>query len=551
MFIDSRKLTHNQIVDADVCIVGSGPAGLAIAREFNGTTTRIAILEAGEFTFNEETASLADGEVIGDPFSPLRDMRVRQFGGMSNVWNIDLHTGGIGVRYVPMDPIDFEKREWVPNSGWPIVYEDVVPYYHRAHKFCQLGDFNYSSEYWESANQKRTRFQNDDIVSGIFKFGPSDIYFAQYRREMENSPNVSVYLHANATRVDANEDASSVNQIQVACLNGVNFTVKAQSFILAAGAMENARLLLASNNREPNGLGNQHDVVGRYFMDHPLVDFGVLLPFNRSIIGAMGLYDKKRVNNETVMGRYAIAESTLRREQLLNISALVYPRDRRFRSEGNQSAKKLFSSLKHGALPANSLRHLTNVATQSPLIFGNWYHHTLRKEVLKPNLAQGAWSLGEDIHRYVKFEVLTQTEQTPHQDNRVVLSKQRDQLGVPRMKLINYWREPDILSIRKAQQLFADAFEKSRVGKLIIDDLPRPSAMMSTHHNMGTTRMHADSRQGVVDANSKVHGLSNLFVAGSSIFTTGGYANPTLTIVALSIRLADYIKSSLHSATLS
>ncbi|MEJ1240025.1 GMC family oxidoreductase [Chryseolinea sp. T2] len=545
MFIDSRALSQNQIVETDICIVGSGPAGLAIAHQLNGSGIRVAILEAGDFKTSEEAAALTDGEVVGDPFSPLRDMRIRQFGGMSNVWNIILHQNAIGVRYVPLDPIDFEKRDWVPNSGWPIGYNDLLPFYHRAHKFCQLGDFNYTTEQWDSDGQGATRFQNDDIVSRMFKFGPSDIYFNQYRDEMAASSNVSVYLNANATLIDANEGANAVNNIRVSCLNGNKFEVRAKSFVLAAGALENSRLLLASNNRQASGLGNRHDVVGRYFMDHPLVDFGMLFPFNRSVIASMGLYDKKRVKNETVMGRYAVAESALRREQMLNISALIYPRERRFRSDGNQSIKKLVSSLKRGSLPPNFIHHIANVVKQPHLIVGNWYHHSLRKKLLTPNLAYGEWSLGKDIERFVKFEVLTQTEQTPHPDNRVVLSEQIDSLGVPRVKLINYWRENDIESVRRAQRLFADAFRKAGVGELIFESLPRPSALMSTHHNMGTTRMHSDSKSGVVDANCKVHEISNLYVAGSSVFTTGGYANPTLTIVALAIRLADHLKRSL------
>ncbi|HTF17938.1 MAG TPA: GMC family oxidoreductase [Chryseolinea sp.] len=544
MFIDSRLLTGSQTVEADICVVGAGPAGLAIAREFNGTAVRVAILEAGSFQFSEEVASLTDGEVVGDPFSPLRDMRHRQFGGMANVWNVQLHPGRVGVRYVPLDPIDFEQKDWVPHSGWPITFDDLVPYYRRAHAFCQLGEFDYSADPWETDNGRRTAFLSDDITTGIFKFGPSDIFFMQYRQEMSNSSNVNVYLHANVTGLLANENSTSIDRVQVGCLNGTRFTVKAKTFVLASGALENARLLLASNRQEQAGLGNRHDVVGRYFMDHPLVDFGMLFPYSTSAVAKMCLYDKKRVNGETVMGRYALSEALIRREQLLNISALIYPRDERFRSEAKRSLKHLLAVIKRGDVPDSTLSHIRNIVRRPHHILGDLYQYKIKKEVLKPNLAFGEWSAQSNVKKYVKFEVLTQTEQTPHPDNRVTLSTQRDRLGVPQVKLTNFWREQDIRSIKRAQQLFADAFEHSDVGKLVWDDAPRPKAMMSTHHNMGTTRMHSDPRQGVVDANCQVFGLSNLFIAGSSVFTTGGYANPTLTIVALSIRLAGHLKSS-------
>lgn len=541
MFVDSRTLVDNSAIHADICIVGAGPAGLAIAREFAGTNIRVAILESGGFEFQEEIAALTDGETEGDPFSPLRDMRHRQFGGMSNVWNIELYPGRIGVRYVPLDPIDFEKRDWVPHSGWPVTYDEVVPYYRRAHAFCQLGEFDYAPDGWESQQHYRTQFKTNELTTGMFKFGPSDAFFRQYRKEVELSKNITVYLHANVIELRRNE-ATGIGHIIVACLQGTKLTVTAKNFVLAAGGMENARLLLASNREEENGIGNRNDVVGRYFMDHPLVDFGTLHPFDHSTISSMRLYDKKRINNETVMGRYAITGEAMRRHRLLNISALIYPRNNRFRSQAKASLKLIVASLKQRQVPPHFLRHCIHVLSAPHHIVGDIYQFQLRKLPVEPNLAKGNWSLEKDVSRFVKFEVLCQTEQAPHPDNRVTLSEDRDALGVPRVKLTNVWREHDIDSVRRSQQLFAKAFEDAGTGQLVFDDTPKPGVLMSTHHNMGTTRMHADPHQGVVDANCKVHGVSNLFVAGSSVFTTGGYANPTLTIIALGIRLADHLK---------
>lgn len=542
MFVDSRTLADGSAIEADICIVGAGPAGLALAREFDGTSIRVAILESGDFEPREEIAALTDGETEGDPFSPLRDMRHRQFGGMSNVWNIVLYPGRIGVRYVPMDPIDFEKREWVPNSGWPITYDDLIPYYHRAHSFCQLGEFDYTPDAWECEHHNRTPFKTQDVATGMFKFGPADTYFRQYRTEMASSKNINVYLHANAVELRKDETSGGIGHIVVACLHGTKINVTAKTFVLAAGGMENARLMLASNREEERGIGNRHDVVGRYFMDHPLVDFGTLYPFAPSVISSMRLYDKKRVNNETVMGRYAITDQAMRQHRLFNISALIYPRNSRFRSDAKTSLKFLVASLKGGRLPSNMVRHISNVLAAPHHIIGDIYQFQVRKRPVEPNLAKGNWSLEDDVSRFVKFEVLSQTEQTPHPDNRVTLSKDRDALGVPRVKLSNVWRQHDIDSVRGSQQLFAAAFEDAGVGRLVFDDVSRPGVLMSTHHTMGTTRMHTDPQQGVVDANCKVHGMSNLYVAGSSVFTTGGYANPTLTIIALGIRLADLLK---------
>jgi len=546
MFVDSRKLSHGSVVETDVCIVGAGPAGITMAKEFINQNFQVCLLEGGDINIDEDTASLGDGEMVGDPFPALRDVRRRQFGGMSNVWNVVLHQYRTGVRYVDMDAIDFEKRDWVPYSGWPITKEDLIPFYKRAHKFCRLGPYDYSTESWETENTPRLSTKDDQITSSMFKFGPSNIFTTEYRIQIEKSSNITTYLNANVVEIETDETAQTIKRVHAACLTGNRFSVKAKIFILATGGTENARLLLLSNRVQTSGLGNQYDVVGRYFMDHPIVYPGHLYPTDSRVFHSMGLYDKRSVNGETIMGRLMLTEGIMRREKLMQMSVMLFPRDKKYKSETKASVKELLSSVKRGKVPTNFFRVIQNLALNGDELIADLYQSKIKGEVIKPSLAIGGWSAGGlQDHDFVKFELVAPTEQAPHPDNRVTLSKRIDKLGCPQMKLTNYWNEIDKESVKRAESIYAKEFADAGLGLMKTEGFERQETAMSAHHNMGTTRMHENPRFGVVDANCQVHGISNLFVAGSSVFTTGGFANPTLTIIALAMRLADHLKDKM------
>jgi choline dehydrogenase-like flavoprotein len=542
VFVDSRTLNRDGDISCDLCIVGGGPAGISLAREFTGLDIQVCLLESGDITYDEATGCLADGEYLGDQFEPLRDMRHRQFGGMSNLWNVTLHQERIGVRYADLDEIDFEKREWVPYSGWPITKKELVPYYKRAHTFCQLGDYNYSTEPWETERTPRIMTTGGKICSSMFKFGPSDIYTKEYKAELEKSVNIAVYTNANVVEVETDETARSATRVKAVCLTGKSFFVKAKTFVLAAGCLENSRILLLSRRVQKEGLGNQNDLVGRYFMDHPLIYRDTIILKDKRTVHRLGLYDKRRVKNETIMAKFQLTAETMRDNKLLHMAAMIFPRDRHYQSEAKNSFRTLVSAVRQFRLPENAPQHMKKILFNSYDLMSEFYKHRIRHERVIPNLERGEWSTGNaaDFTKFEKLEIITQTEQSPHPDNRVTLSNSLDKLGYRRVKLTNRWNDLDKKSIRKAQAIFADEF---KVLGTMVEPLLKPDQLvLSAHHNMGTTRMSQDPKQGVVDRDCKVHGIANLFIAGSSIFPTGGFANPTLTIIAFSIRLADHLK---------
>lgn len=561
MLVDARRVPKGETLETEVCIVGAGPAGIVLARELIGQDFRVCLLETGGFDFDPDIQALADGanDTIGDFYPGAIYMRQRQYGGTSHAWNIDMGHKKPGVRYVTLDPIDFEKRDWLPYSGWAITKKDLDPYYERAHKACKTGPCEYNVEYWQDEQAKPLPFQSDRVTNQMFHFGPREVFTHDYRKELVESNNVTLCIYATALELDTDELANTVTRVKVGCLDGNEFWVSAKFVILATGGIETARLMLLSDRVQKNGLGNQHDLVGRFLMDHPLLRSGMMVPFDRKVFDSLALYDTRWVNGAMVLAKPVLSETVMRQEQLLNMNAAMFPRahihkynllrsvfpkGRKYRSPAVNSAQAIVKSLKQKQVPKDLPKHLTNLATGiDDLVYYQWRK---KQRISHPyGLDTGGWStLDDKDKKFGCFELYHLSEQSPDPNNRVTLGDVRDRFGYRKVQL--YWRlnDLDIRSMRRSLEVFAEEFAKVGLGKLNLElDQGVPQVFLpSIHHHMGTTRMHEDPKQGVVDANCKVHGVSNLFVASSSVFPTGGYANPTLTIIAFAIRVADQVK---------
>ena len=266
MFIDARNLQNGHRIEADICIIGAGAAGITIAREYANSSTTVALLESGGLEFDQEIQNLYTGKNIGLPSFPVHVNRLRYFGGTTNHW---------AGHCRPLDPIDFEQRDWVPHSGWPISKQDLDSYYERAQPVVGLGAYEYEDlAYW----QKRIglplpemELKPDRLYSAVYNKSPPTRFGREYREELAKSANVSVYLHTNVLEILGNDTATRVSGLKAACIDGPELSVSAKIFILATGGMENARLLLLSDTTNPAGIGNDKGLVGRYFMDHLLL----------------------------------------------------------------------------------------------------------------------------------------------------------------------------------------------------------------------------------------------------------------------------------------
>jgi choline dehydrogenase-like flavoprotein len=568
MLINAQKLAAGDTLNTDVCIIGAGPAGIAIALELNGQAFKVCLLESGGDKPDAATQALAeDADMpIGDVSYPrAATTRERVFGGTSTAWPINMGEGRKGVRYVPLDPIDFEKRDWVPHSGWPITRSDLEPYYERAHKTCQSGPNNYDVTFWQDETAQPIHFKSDRLKTQIFQFGARDIFSKQYRQELEASPNVTICLHATAIELCTNEQGEQVETVRASSLQGNAFSIKAKYIILATGGLEAPRLLLLSdqNKAHPNGLGNHHDVVGRYFMDHQGIRSGLLTPETPEVMKQLSLYDTRFKHNAMVTAKAVLSEKTLREERLLHLCAALYPRTPEqqdnalrkvfpkgpaYQSPAVEAARVFKRALKEKRLPEPFFPNLFKMLFGlDDLLYSQWRQAYIRRCGTRYHLDNGGWSLlSEQAKREMTtLEVVHYCEQVPDPDNRITLSDVKDALGCRKLQI--HWRltPQDLKSIRRAQDILVEEFAAAGLGRLKLElNKGQPQFFLSSiHHAMGTTRMHEDPKQGVVDAQCKVHGVDNLYIASSSVFTTGGYANPTLTIVALAIRVADQIKT--------
>jgi choline dehydrogenase-like flavoprotein len=532
MLIDLRTEPEATSQPSDLCIVGAGAAGITLAERLAKSSLQITLLESGGLDFERETQDLYRGANIGMPYYELDNSRLRFFGGTVAIW---------GGRCALLDPIDFERREWVPHSGWPIDRSHLDAYYRQAHAQLELGRFNYEDQVWEELGVEDPKFDPARLDTVLWRFDESTERFtAQRRRELIDAPNIRILLHANVVKVAAASDARSVGHLLLRALDGKPREIRARYYVLACGAIENSRLMLASNDVEAAGIGNRHDQVGRFFMEHPAGRIGKVETDQAYEIWAA--FQKRFMpSGPPLAPALRLADATQRQQQALN--SIVTFKLQRDPSRGVALGNKLYHNLVHSISPSRRGRALDHIyrAVRS------WIHRELRNGVERYRARKGVTGL----------YVITRGEQAPNPESRVVLSDERDALGNPRADL--NWQLSAI--DKHSAKIFAETLdaELRRLGRgsvTLSDWLHDPSPQwpvdptvgnhpLANYHQLGGTRMSADPQQGVVDADCRVHGYENLFVAGSSVFTTGGWANPTLTILALALRLGDHLETRL------
>jgi len=539
MLIDARTLPDAHTIDADLCVVGGGVAGLTIAREFVGHDIDVCVLEQGGLEDEADAQRVNRGEVKGYPYWGLDYARHAQVGGASHRWGLTLADGRKGARFRPLDPIDFEQREEIPFSGWPFSKAELAPYYDRAQALFQIGPDRYDVARWTVPQEELLFRECPSLQTVGFQYGPRTAFTDEYRETVERADNVTVFYHARALAVETNEAGRAVSHIRAATPSGTEMTVRARAFVLAMGGIENARLLLVSTGTHAQGLGNHNDLVGRFFMEHLHFRAGVLWPreFSR-----YPLYTPHDQDGTTVHGKLALRSDVLRRERLRNfcfsLSPTAHPYDPLPTSEAFEAARVTWSTLRRGYLPDAPWSKLWTLLTKS----GALVQHLGTK--LKEKMGEAPPLQAFSLHHF--------TEQAPNPDSRVRLSTRKmDRYGQPRARLD--WRisDADVRDVLRGVELLKPEVERTDKWRLELTDyeqLPPPGIRGGFHH-MGTTRMHDDPHRGVVNTDGRVHGVANLFVAGASVFPTGGYANPTFTIGALALRLADHLRDELYPRT--
>jgi len=514
-YTDAGELEDETLIEADLCIVGAGAAGISMALECIGTSLDVVLLEAGGLDYSADSQEAYRGDIVGNPYFPLQAARLRQFGGTTGHW------AGFCA---PFDPADFERREWVPNSGWPIDLQELLPYYERAHPVLELGPFEWEPSYWEGQDPEVRRLQlGDSFRTKMWQFSPPTRFGNHYRDEIVDAQNLHLYTNATVVEINSNENVASIVGLRVRTANGRQHTVRAKRYVMACGAIQNARLLLASNRQAPNGMGNENDLVGRHFMEHIEMP-GANVVFDTPPSLKMYTARPRIADPRTLArGELGLTESRQREHRILNGTASISP------GQWEGIMKSTFQNITPERL------------------------ERIREAGERRNRSSGG-ATNPTNDPAGEYRFFTRQEQAPNPDSRVTLSNERDAYGVPRARLDWQLTELDKFSIRRFYELLGQEIETRELGRLQIadwlldEDLSSwPDFLSGGWHHMGTTRMHDDARQGVVDADCRVHGLDNLYIAGSAAFATSAAPNPTLTLVALTIRLADHLKSTIRS----
>jgi choline dehydrogenase-like flavoprotein len=533
MLIDARTLSPDEQLDADVCIVGAGPAGVVIALELLGTGAQVCILESGA----REPQKALGGESVGRPYFGLEDAGVRAFGGSLPLW-------GTGEHYwhaVPLDRIDFEPRPAVPHSGWPFDRAHLDPFYERAAAVSGLGPFTSSGDDDEDlAAQLPVR--PGRLLLGAMRIGYAT--FARHFDHLATANDVRLILNAHVAELLADENGRSVDGVRAVCQPGRSFSVRARLVVLAAGGIENTRLLLLSNRSRPSGLGNEHNLVGRFFMEHVGLQSGFVS--SPALLERSRLYEHRVEDGTRIRPIVRLDEQVTRDEELLNVAFLLDPMPRVFAGDGFRSLTTLRRMFDHRPRPPDLLGHTFSVLRH----FGDAARSVLYLKTPFGYLRKPALYLQtRPSSRPPVLLLRVQGEQAPNPDSRITLAESHDAFGLRKPRLDWRMRELDLLSIRRTQDLLDEELGLAGLGA-VEDKLGTerpPGVVHGLCHQIGTTRMHVDPKQGVVDPNCRLHAVDNVFVAGSSVFPTSGWANPTLTIVALAIRLADHLKTVLRT----
>jgi choline dehydrogenase-like flavoprotein len=543
MFIDARDVEFGAVIQCDVCVVGGGIAGLTVARDMNRRGIETCLLESGGFTADRATRELSRGESIGVPHDIVAGSRSRYLGGASNDWDGCCR---------PLDDLDFAVREWVPQSGWPISRTDLRPYYDRAHAALNLGPNSYDPDFWichpDRPDVRRLSLSADRVVETLSLFSSSESFGSRYQKELNHETGLRVFLYANVVEFETDPSGIAARQAVVLSLRGRKMFVKSRLFVLAAGAIENARILLCSNRVRRSGLGNMYDLVGRYFMDQP------------SIMSGKAVFEDKWKSNRLYDDRFNRGASQV------SAHGTSFAAHFQLTSAVQRQERLLNSRIGFSSLYAGEQAAVTNALVELKRLMIDREPSRDRAVDLFARLAEHPFeTLQYAVTRWFRLRRFVHSvtlhaviEPLPDPESRVTLSDELDELGVPRTRV--QWRLDGLVqrTFDRTCAIFAQELERAGVATVALGpslegkDWRSEIEFMPNHHQVGTTRMHDSPRSGVVDRHGLVHGMRNLFVTGGSVFPTAGASPPALTVVALALRLADHLAEELkHGQRLS
>jgi choline dehydrogenase-like flavoprotein len=521
MFLQANSLPDGAVVDSDLCIVGAGAAGITIAHSLRGTNLSLALLESGGETFDLRAQELNAGRNVGLEYLPLDELRLRMFGGTTNHWNGSCND---------LDDIDFVHRPWVATAdGWPITKETLIPFYKRAQHYLQLGPYDYDLRSWSRIlGIAYPSWLEGDLEGGVTQESTPTQFGEAYGPDLRTAGNVRVLFGATALAFQMSDDRKSALRVVVGRFGKSPVSVRAQRFVLAMGGIENARFLLL------NGLGNEGGCLGRYFMDHPYFRLMLLSPSQQFRLFLKRWNDFARAGGR-VGPDIKFTRDAVWQGRFQNARFAFEPMTRYEASAGIESVHEIARGDVNS--PDELFYHIGNLVLDIDML-ADAASRNLTGEDLVPEATDPAGLM-----------IGCMMEQLPNPDSRVTLSDTLDRFEQRKVQVALQLCDADRIAAGRLLNAVSLAFGKAGIGRVRIIEperfLPWPPREISYgSHNMGTTRMSRDPKRGVVDADLRLHDTANVYVAGSSVFPTGGHVPPTLTLVALALRLSDHLRSS-------
>ena len=518
----------------DICIVGTGPVGMALAMELERLGKTVLVLESG----SEERAEGQHAEIVDlDRHAPMEIAVVRALGGTSWTW---------GGRCVAYDDVDWLDRDFVPDAHWPVTHDEIRPWYKPAAEYLTCGNDHFDIPYKRPLTDGLT-------LNFVERWARDSRVILAHREHLLASEKIKISLNTTVTTLLLSDDGQRVEGVGVTTPEG-RAIVRAKRFVLAMGGVETTRMLLATQREWPKLFGGVDGPLGRYYMGHISGKIASIV-FDRPAdiadldfqLDGSGSFYRRRLMLTT--------EAQLEHKVL---NTAFWPDNPPFYDPGHGSGvlssvwialsippmgRKLVSEgirLAHiGPRPFPVFAHLKNAILGAPRGAADLYKILRDRFIKKPKkpgfLVQNSGG---------KYALHYHAEQIPHPDSRITLGSETDAFGVPRAVIDLRFQEQDVDSVLKSHEVLDVALRANKLGRLEYwagAEKRREKVWAHAadgYHQVGTTRMGDDPTTSVVDSDLKVHGISNLYVASSSVFPTTGQANSTFLAVAFAVRLA-------------
>lgn len=506
--------------DADLCIIGGGIAAYTLLSALSDSSMRVIVVERGGMKPGPSQEFEKTCHVSGHSFTGHLEGRYFGLGGTSEYW---------GGQALPLEEFDLAKKEWIDFSGWPIKIEDILPYYPDAEKLFQVDPVAYTTDVFKLRSLAPVPWNQSMIKLHFSKWSPRPNFKPNLIDAYSSSAKTDILLNAVVSSLAYDSEKKEVTHIHIQSHTGKKGTIMAKSYVLAAGGIENARILQVSSTLPENKW------IGRMFQDHPTAQVATIHPTDMlSLQRYFGYFFKGRTR---CLPRLSLTAEAQKEKQILAATAFI----QFLPKEGSlfEAMKPVYREMSRLKVPSYAnlktlFRGLHNIGEIIPMLKAYWGSRYMYVPNSIPRLT-------------------IMLEQSPAADSTVGLSSALDAYGIPVADI--HWRIPDITidTLKEFCTMLEAEFSRLSLGRIEWDAwVNQDNETIKTHlidayHHMGTTRMSPSDASGVVNENCRMHGVQNLYIAGSSVFPTSGHSNPTLTFMALALRLSQHLKSQFNA----